>query len=458
MNEFFKSAGRFYWASALFGARQLGETFAPGGTHRATDSFDSVTHAAEAQLSGVLKTAFRAGDRLQRGLWDLTSGALGAEALTSRGMMRMTLNAMQQSAGVLGQLVPGADARAALQEFYNKLQVFDLFEHADAVLHLPPDGDVPLSTLVERASGLDPFLAVWATEGVGHYYTECVWESGGVPDGLLKGAAARDAHAEGLAALHAGMGLSLANRQLATVNGQCARCAAGCGLREALRRFVALCRANSAEGYVGASYEALGLVARNLYPQLVACIDRHLPEIDREWETGGGLAEFFWHGVGRAIYFAPTNYLPVGNATRRAFEMARREPPHESGRRNAAAGVAWALLLVNLRQPEIVENFLTQCDDGAFDGDAFANGVSSAAVIWRDSAERDPHLEALCCHQPDASQPGLGGRWHRLLKTPCLRALDEYYGALKRHGCVGEVFRYRLLPELVRDLKKEDGA
>lgn len=458
MDEFFKSAGRFYWASALFGARQLGETFAPGGTNRATDSFDSVTHAAEAQLSGVLKTAFRAGDRLQRGFWDLTSGALGTDALTSRGMMRLTLNAMQQSAGVLGQLVPGADARAALQEFYNKLQVFDLFEHADAVLHIPPGGDVPLSTLVERAYGLDPFLAVWATEGVGHYYAECVWESGGVPDGLLKGAAASGAHAEGLAALHAGMGLSLANRQLATVSGQCARCAAGCELREALRRFVALCRANSAEGYVGAAYESLGLVARNLYPQLVACIDRHLSETDRESGTGGGLAEFFWHGVGRAIYFAPTNYLPVGNATRRAFEMTRREPPHESGRRNAAAGVAWALLLVNLRQPEVIENFLTQCGDGAIDGDAFANGVSSAAVIWRDSAERDPHLEALCRHQPDASQPGLGERWHALVKAPCLRALDEYYGALKRHGRVGEVFRYRLLPELVRDLKKEDGA
>ncbi|HVF43018.1 MAG TPA: hypothetical protein VM936_08410 [Pyrinomonadaceae bacterium] len=447
MEELFKSATSFVWATALFGARRLGDAWRPEGGGRASDSLDSVTRAAEAQLGDVLKSAFRAGDRLQRGLLDLTAGASATDLLTSRGMMRTALNAARQSANVLGQVVPGADARVALSEFQNKLQVFDLFEHADTTLGLPRGAGVPPGELVARTAGLDSFLAVWATEGVGHYYAETVWASRGAPVGLFKGAAARGLPAKSLAALHAGMGLSLANRLLAGVR-TCSNCSGGCGLRGTLERFVALCRANSCDGYVGAGYEALGLVARNLYPHLVPCIDRGLREM------GGHLAEFFWHGVGRAIYFAPSNYVPVGSAAGRALEMARREPPDESGRRNALAGLVWAQLLVNLRQPEVVENFLRQyVECGAHDDEAFANGVSSAAVIWRDSAHGDPHLEALCRHRPDPSRPDAAGRWRRLIETPCRLALDEYYGALKRHDRVGEVFRRRSLPELVEELE-----
>jgi hypothetical protein len=448
MAEFFKSASRCCWATALFGVSQLRNALPPRDASRASGAFDSVTTAAEGQLGDFLRRAFRAGDQAQRGLIDFASDALTPDTFTSRGMMRMTLNAMRQSAGALGQLMPAGGGRAALQEFRSKLQVFDLFENVDAVLRLPRERGVPLAELTAPALRLDSYLSVWATEGVGHYYAETAWGANDAPRGLLRGDALGGVPARCMVALHAGVGLSLANRVLGAVRQRCGNCPPSGDLREALRQFVALCRDNSAEGYIGATYEALGLVARNLYPHLLLSIDRQLSEM------GDDLADYFWHGAGRAIYFAPTNYLPLGNAVGRVIEAARRGPPHEAGRRNALAGAAWAMLLVNVRWPEVVENLLGQCDDGTLDRDAFANGVSSAAMIWRDSAEDDPHLEALRRHQPDPSRTELAERWRALIEVPSGLALDEYYGLIKRHGRIGELFRYRSLPELLGELTR----
>jgi hypothetical protein len=279
---------------------------------------------------------------------------------------------------------------------------------------------------------------VWATEGIGHYHAETVWAAKGVPHGLLQGAIAKSVPEKSLAALHAGIGLSLANRVLGTVRTQWRERQPTVDLPGALMQFVALCRDNSTEGYVGAAYEALGLVARNLYPHMVGQIHNHLSEM------GEHMTKYFWHGVGRAIYFAPTNYLPLGNPSHRAVEMARSEPPDEQSRCNALAGLAWAQFLVNLRQPEIVESLLHEWS--ALESEAFVNGVSSAAVIWRDSTAVDAHLDLLCRHRPDISLPGRAERWAKLVETPCRRALNEYYDVLKERDCIGEVFRVQALP------------
>ncbi|MBC8029071.1 MAG: hypothetical protein H7Z16_03085 [Pyrinomonadaceae bacterium] len=449
MNELLKAAARFCWTITLFGASQLGETFSRRDPYRATAAFDAVTRATEGELGDVLKRVFQAGDRLQQGLCDLAPALLTPGAYTSRGMMRTSLKVVQQSAAVLGALAPSVEARASLQEFQNKLEVFDLFENVDTVLRIPRGVSVPLAQLVEHASGRDTFTAVWATEGIGHFFAETIWEANGTPRGLLQGTAARSVPARTLAALHAGMGLSVANRILARVKSQSSQCHTSCDLPGALMQFLALCRDNSTEGYVGAAYEAMGLVARNLYPHMVNHLHTHLSEM------GEALTEYFWHGVGRGIYFSPINYFPLGSSSFQAMEMARREPPDERSRGNALAGLVWAQLLVNLRQPEIVEGLLAECS-GPFEAGAFANGVSSATVIWRDSTDGDPHLEALCRYRPQTLQPELAARWRELVEIPCRRALDEYYDILKDHDCVGEVFRVRPLPQLMRDLRTAD--
>lgn len=438
--EFFKSASRFCLASALFGARQIGDVLSTADTRRTLGAFDSVIRVTEEQLDQPLLRTFHAGSQLGSELSEIASKLLTLDTFTYRGMTRIFVNTMQQTAGALAAVMPTSEARSTLREFRNKLKVFDLFENVDTVLRLPSGADLPLHELIGRTSSMDSFIAVWATEGIGHYHAENAWQSGVGPSGLLAGVATRGVPPKSLVALHAGMGLSLANRLLARVGRACRKCPEPSGLRGALRQFLTLCRDNANEAYLGASYEALGLVARNLYPHLVTEIDRELSEM------GDNLTDYFWHGVGRAIYFAPTNYVPLSSSALRVLEMTQQEPPHELGRRNALSGAVWAMVLVNLCEPEVIENCLTYCDKVKFDYEAFANGVSSAVVIWRDSTEDSAQLEALCRHQPDPSRPEVAECWDRLVRIPCRRALDEYYGTLRRHNCIGEVFRYQWLP------------
>jgi hypothetical protein len=442
--EFFKSASRFCLATALFGVKQLRDVLSPDDARRAARAFHSVTRVTEGQLDQFWLLAYRAANELETGLYDIVSDLLTLNAFTARGMTRILVNTMQYSASALATVAPTGDGRATLREFRNKLQVFNLFENVDTVLQLSPEENLPLAELIARTSGMDSFNAVWVTEGIGHYYAETVWESSGAPRGLLTEVVTRDLPAKSLVALHAGMGLSLAHRLLARVGRTCRTCPGPSDLRSALHEFVTLCRNNSSAAYVGASYEALGLVTRNLYPHLLAEIDRELSEMDEN------LCDYFWHGVGRAIYFVPTNYVPLSAFALRALEMTQHEPPHEQGRRNALSGVVWAMVLVNLREPEIIENFLTHCDTVQFDNDAFANGVSSASIIWRDSTGDTAQLEAFCRYQPRPSRIGVVERWETLVRAPCRRALDEYYDALRTHDLIGEVFRYQSLAQLAK--------
>src|SRR5207253_11221828 len=123
--------------------------------------------------------------------------------------------------------------------------------------------------------------------------------------------------------------------------------------------------------------------------------------------------------------------------------MAEHEPPHEPGKRNALAGLAWALTLVNIRQPAIIELFLKQHGDQLSDSDAFTNGIGSAVMIWRDCGRSDPYLDALCEHMPNASDATLAERWERMVRRPSLEALQSIYPVLKRRRRLGEVFRYQ---------------
>ena len=437
MRELLKAAARFYWAMTLFGARQFGAALSDRDSERTTSAFNSLTRTIEEELSDMFKSVFQAGDSLQRGLSDAVPALLTPDAYTPRGLTRTALSVMRQSADLLATFAPRSDFRSALREFRTKIEVFDLFENVDTELRLPTGGPPPLAALVERTAEIDPFTAVWVMEGIGHYYCETTWESTGTPRALLTEVSTREVSPKCLAPLHAGMGLSLANRLLARVERACRQCPTTSSVTEALQQFVLLCKDNSSEAYLGTSYEALGLVARNLYPHLIAEIDRELVKMEEN------LVDYFWHGVGRAIYFAPTNYMPLAGQARRVVEMAKQEPPHEAGRYNAVAGASWAMVLVNLRDSEIIENFMVHCADEKFDGDAFANGVNSAAVIWLDATESTAELEALCKHQLSTKHSGLAERWNTLVHRPCRRALDQFYNHRGRHDCIGEVFRYQ---------------
>ncbi|MCA1636429.1 MAG: hypothetical protein LC802_22745 [Acidobacteria bacterium] len=370
------------------------------------------------------------------------------DALTPRAMMKAAFEVMQLSAETFRLLTPGQDGRVAWQEFRNKLQAYDLFGHVDFTLRLPEGVELPLAELVARASALETYRAVWATEGVGHYFAENRRRKEGALRGLLGEENTRGLPPHCLIALHTGMGLSLAECALSSANAR----GSDSDVQPVLRRFDTLCRDNSREGYTGATFEALGLVARNLYPHMIPAIDGHLRTLGEE------LLGYFWHGVGRGIYFAPTNFLPFGSSPWWAVKMTEEEPPHELGRLNALSGLAFALTLVNIREPEILEAFLRHHGDRLSAGGAILNGITSSLVVWCASTRDDPYLAWLSQHRPARRAPGVSELWETWVSRACEDARRRFYPALTEHRALGEVFRYQSLPGLLERLGREPRA
>jgi hypothetical protein len=438
MLEETKALLRLSWAQSLFGVQQLANALrrpVAGRDHGvASAAFDSVSWAAQEQLGGGLRPVYVLGDMLQRSAVDATFNLMTGATLTNPGLtIRQGAGLLRQAAAVMRFLASGQDARLAWQEFQQKLQVFAWVRNVEAVLGLPADGSyVAPEELVRRAYALDAFPALWAVEGAGHYYAASAWVGDGDPHGLLTDGRTAAAPAKSLTMLHAGIGLAFAERLLKKVTTASQREE----VRETLRRFLQLCRANSRAGYVGAALESLGLVARVFHSrELVAVLDRELAPLDEE------ALGCFWHGVGRGIYFSPTYFLPFAGEPWPAVQMCRGEAPHQTGRLNALAGLTWAMTLVNMREPAVMEAVVCQHGEELLPDGAFANGVSSAIVMRYDTTPEAPFLGAFCRHVP--TDEAVRSLWDRLVRGPCEEAINQRHGALKKAGRLGEVFGYQ---------------
>jgi hypothetical protein len=127
--------------------------------------------------------------------------------------------------------------------------------------------------------------------------------------------------------------------------------------------------------------------------------------------------------------------------------MSQQEPPNESGRLNATAGLAFALTLVNIQQPEVLETFLARHGEDLSKNDAFSSGVSSALMIWRYWTQEDAHFAAFREHQPCPCVPEVAALWRSQVKRPYEDALQHRYTLLAEHDRAEEMFRYVALPE-----------
>src|ERR1043165_9490883 len=78
MRDFFKSTLRFSWAMSMFGVQQLENLVADSSQpqNKTATAFDTIAQATEAQLSGAVKDAFKAGDRLQSEMVDAMFAAV----------------------------------------------------------------------------------------------------------------------------------------------------------------------------------------------------------------------------------------------------------------------------------------------------------------------------------------------------------------------------------------------
>ena len=429
-----RSMMRFSWAMSLFGVRQAQDMFEGFATvrspRRATEAFDAVSSAVAEQLGEPLGDAFRTGDRWQRQLIDSVFGALDpavdlGRGLTSKTLVRGSLAALRQSAAMLEGAIPPGN-RVAWQELGNKLEAFESFQYAEQILGVESLGAAELRQQVEEAGAKGPYLRLWLTEGLGFAFAEAAWADG-EPRELLCRAALDRLPEESLIPLHTGMGLSLARHTLPDL-------AAGPTRTEAaLGRFAELCESNARAGFALAAYEALGLIVRQVAPERGAEIDsvlaREAATCDRR--------EAFWHGLGRGLYFVATQALP--GSTGRAVAKVRHEAPSAVARLNALSGLAWALTLVNFRQPEILDDFLDGQDFDDEESAAVGRGIASATLLWRDAAGEESYLEAFLSHRPEAVSTE---SWERLVQQPCTAA-SEGWPALKSAAGPGEIFHYR---------------
>ncbi len=450
MRELTKKVLTLPWAMSMFGVQQMANLVMPPSKGRmdgAAKAFDAVSDATSQQLEGWLKQTYQVGNGVQRTLVDLMM--LRAPDIDSSALMRMAAEmqsgAMFQAVMKYGMppvgwldsfLVARQDAPAVGQEFANKLHIITLVTQVHSQLGLDGDRVESLPVLVEKAAVLETFPRLWAVEGLGNYIGDhALASAGSVPvAGLLSDPSAAMLPAWTMTMLHAGIGMSFAKHVLKRLEPSSSPEV----VKGAITEFAALCRNSSQRGYAGAALESLGLATRTLYPNVLHLIDDQIPAVEPD------LHGYFWHGAGRAMYFDPMNMLPSVNAPWRAIRRLDQEAPHDLARRNVLSGLAWALTVVNMRHPMVMEAFLRHHGDLASSHDAFTNGVTSSLMMRYDTTREDAWIQPFIHYEPPpTADVKLAELWHGLITRPCERALQEHYPALSSRHALEELFRYR---------------
>lgn len=327
-------------------------------------------------------------------------------------------------------ITPGQKGKLAWTGFNFRLRAFTFFEHINIILDLDPRSHLSLVEALQRIEKLGLENRMWALEGVGYIYGENILTFKEPPSGLLR---KKKLPRWSIGSLHSGMGMAFATWFLKNFQHQDSNSHSG----KKLEYYLNFARENSMSGCGEIPVESLGFIARLLYPAVVPVLDRLLQEIDRD------LAAYFWHGVGRAFCFLPGNIWPARIFHWRTVKIAVNEAPHELGYLNILSGLAWPFILVNLKEPRILEYMLLYQKDYLSENDAFADGVSSAIVFLLESIHDGSLAGSVCDHKPDSADTGLLKAWHKLIKTPCDKAVKNLYPYLDKKNCWSELFKYR---------------
>ncbi len=447
MRETTKSLLTLPWALSMFGLQQASNLLAPtrDGDRLANvgQAFDAVTNAARRDFQTWAKQSYEFGNNVQQVLVDVmllkppqfeSSKAMrmAAEMQDSRVFHLMMKYGMPPVGWLGSKVVAGKDSDAVSTEFANKLKVIEFVTHANAMLGIKAGETYDFATLTAKAGTLETFPRLWVVEGIGNYLGDhAVARDGDRVSGLLNGPDTAQLPLWSMTMLHAGIGMSFAKHVLEPLSPK----SSPEELRSAVTRFLALCRASSRPGYTGAAIESLGLAARTLYPDLLYVLDPHIAEVAPEAHG------YFWHGAGRAMYFEAANWMPWLNAPWRAVREVV-DAPHDVARRNLLAGLAWALTVVNMRHPIVMEAFLRHHGTLAIENDAFTNGVVSALTMRYDTTRDDARIRPFIHHEPAGDQD-LASRWRVLVGQPCEDAIERGYPRLRAEGRLEEVFHYR---------------
>lgn len=430
----FQVAVSYFTAQRLLGMFPLGDW---GPLRAAQERCYEAGEAAKKSFrtNTMMFAAFQFADKAQSDIARLAKDTMTLKVLTPDWMTRVASLLFQGSTDAYESMATN-EARSLLREqFQNTGDVIGFVNHPDAPDELSADGTYPLEKMVDKYYLRGDYPALWLMEGLGERYTHAYMAGGRTVRDLLTSGKAAQLPDKTQLMMHAGMGIAFAK----DIVGDLTPWSAKTKVKDALRRFLDLVRQNSVDGYEGAAIESLGLVTRTWHGQMVTPISDELLELDAD------AREFFWHGAGRAMYFSPMYMLPGLSP----FDAAEREPPDDTAKRNARAGVTWAFTIVNIRQPKIAANLLRHKADRVTE-DGFTNGVHSTLVMAGDMVPGHRYVADFCKFQPEAGESA--DAWDRHIGRDIGEKIDRYRRVLKAHHRLGEVFRHHDLEELVADL------
>lgn len=375
------------------------------------------TTRIEAQLDGPAAVVYQIATSAQWGAYGFAADALTGGIFRPSSTVRCADRAVDQTREAA--LAVTASSAAAIQQARNTLAVYDLVKKPEPALR---DSGAALDQLVALSYTQGSFPAIWAVEGLGQEFCRRRW-----PDKLAEFRSAIETlPAQALSMLHAGLGLAAADEIMADLTPYDDERR----LREGLARFLEICENYSRPGYSACAVESLGLVTRTWHPRNVRRVDKTLQAIAPR------AVPYFWHGAGRALYFAAPYLLQPFNSP---WSAADSESPHAEGRRNMRAGLAWATTLVNMRNPSVLEALLKARGRQLLSDDAPRNGVAGCATMGFDTLPGHPGLAELASWRPADSR--LARDWESLFAEPLRSAREIYQPVLRTSGRLDEAFR-----------------
>ncbi len=319
-------------------------------------------------------------------------------------------------------LFPGRRASVIASECRNKANIMGLVQNLQS--YMDDEGKTPLQSIVERCYALGNFPALWAVEGAGKDLAE--WHIARNPDprNILIDAQLDPKWDGAWLMLHAGLGLGFAKHYYDHMQG---------ATDEHLTHVVS---------------QTVRLWGTDV------CLRVHyiLEKVDAD-SVG-----YYWRGMGRSAYFHPINFMPGFIRPARSMRIVEKQAPNRYLAECMLSGVAWALTVVNMTDPRVMEWVLTNHDDYFSGSPGFFNGVTSSVVMRFDTTPGEPLIERFLNHQPDPKNRTLCGLWNSKIKGSLETALKTVYPVLKKHQRLDEVFRYQSLPALAARLEAGSAA
>lgn len=442
MFELPKSMLALSWATSVFCVQQIANLFDANGSTKAMSAIYQVESTLQQNFDSnpILFAIDQTGNEVQRTAVDLFGDFVTLKLFDPRWLASQSERAFQRSLDTATALFPVENLKLTWEELRNTFGVINLVNQASSMLSLS-HGEIHLAEAIDRAYSIGgDYAALWLVEGLGEEYALRNSPESRPAKALLTSGQAVNLPEKSLLMMHAGMGITFARQAVSPLTPY----SSDQEVSTALHRFVDLVQTNARQGYDGPAFESLGLVTRTWYPQMVPSVDRIL------WAADHVVLEYFWHGVGRAVYFNPLSIVPGASP----FQQIAHEAPHRLALLSGTAGTAWAFALVNLRQPEITLHALKNQAKYLLANDAFTDGLVSVMLMATDMLPTAPFARQFSDFQP-STYAVLQRSWDRVVRVPVQRALTQWFPVLKRSHRLSEVFRYQNLELLVAGLEEK---